>query len=350
MTHTTMNTAPACASSGIPCRKQGLLLLVLLATTLLPSCGDPAGRSTPQDEVDLGGMTLANAPVTDCSTSTSPLRNILMYSLLGIGWYWMPDLAMGDSYKVYWELPEGITLGSGEHLSFIADMGRLFPCSGSHGAYLNLMDGKADFIIDSRDISRSEAAYSEQEGVPLLTKPVARDALIFIVNKDNPVDNLSSGQIRKIYTGRITNWKEVGGPDLAISPYVRDQDSGSQEKMETLVMRGEKMKEFPQFTGGSMSFPYASVSGDKSGIGYTPYYYCTSMVRDLDEYKILGVDGVLPDRATVRSGKYPFCSYIYAALRKSEDGDSFARRLYDLMDTDRGREFIAESGYIPMDD
>ena len=73
--------------------------------------------------------------------------------------------------------------------------------------------------------------------------PADGDALVFIVNPENPVKNLTSDQVRKIYTGEISNWKEVGGMDHAITPYIRNADSGSQEKMETLVMDGLKMIE-----------------------------------------------------------------------------------------------------------
>ena len=87
-----------------------------------------------------------------------------------------------------------------------------------------------------RHISRTELKSANDVGIKIITKPLAIDALVFIVNPKNPVRNLSSDQVRKIYTGEITNWKEVGGVDHTITPYIRDTDSGSQEKMETLVM------------------------------------------------------------------------------------------------------------------
>ena len=73
--------------------------------------------------------------------------------------------------------------------------------------------------------------------------PADGDAKALSGNPENPVKNLTSDQVRKIYTGEISNWKEVGGMDHAITPYIRNADSGSQEKMETLVMDGLKMIE-----------------------------------------------------------------------------------------------------------
>ena len=92
---------------------------------------------------------------------------------------------------------------------------------------------------------------------PAGTSPI--DALVFIVNPKNPVRNLTADQVRKIYTGEITNWKEVGGVDHAITPYIRDADSGSQEKMETLVMDGLTMidgSRMPEIIGSQMASPY----------------------------------------------------------------------------------------------
>ena len=133
------------------------------------------------------------------------------------------------------------------------------------------MIGKCDIIIASRDISRNEKAAAESLGVELETAPLAIDALVFIVNPKNPVKNLTTDQVRKIYTGEITNWKEVGGVDHAITPYIRDADSGSQEKMETLVMNGLNMIDgtyMPEIIGSQMASPYLQLEHDEYGIGY----------------------------------------------------------------------------------
>ena len=81
-----------------------------------------------------------------------------------------------------------------------------------------------------------EKEYADEKGVTLIEKPIARDALAFMVNIKNPIDNLSIEQIQGIYTGDIVNWSEVGGWDCELHPYVRNRNSGSQEKFETMVM------------------------------------------------------------------------------------------------------------------
>jgi phosphate transport system substrate-binding protein len=209
-------------------------------------------------------------------------------------------------------------------------------------------------IIASRDISRNEKASSEELGVELETAPLAIDALVFIVNPQNPVKNLTSDQVRKIYTGEICNWKEVGGIDHAITPYIRNADSGSQEKMETLVMQGLTMIErtdenyMYEIIGSQMISPYAQLEIDEYGIGYTPFFYCTAMVRDLMKVDMLSIDGVAPSKESLRANTYPFVSSIYAAVRKTEDHESMAYKLYQFLFTMKGADMIDESGYIAI--
>ena len=216
---------------------------------------------------------------------------------------------------------------------------------------MNLIEGKTDVIIASRDISRNEKASAAELGVELETAPLAIDALVFIVNPKNPVKNLTSDQVRKIYTGEITNWKEVGGVDHAITPYIRNADSGSQEKMETLVMNGLTMIDgnyMHEIIGSQMASPYLQLENDEYGIGYTPFFYCTAMVRDLMRVDMLSIDGVMPSKESLRADKYPFVSSIYAGIRKTEDHESMAYKLYQFLFTKKSADMIDESGYIAI--
>lgn len=84
------------------------------------------------------------------------------------------------------------------------------------------------------------------------------------------------------------------------------------------------------------------------GIGYTPFYYCTTMVRDLIKVDMLSIDGVSPSNQTLRDGTYPFMSNIYAAIRKTESQDSKAYKLFQFLFTKTGANMIDESGYIAI--
>ena len=314
--------------------------VILLA---LSACG-----KVDDSAVDLKDVKLEDWPLTDCSTSTMPVRDIVAYELLGVPWEWGVDWMGGKTYIIYPDF-------SGAEASFSKqDYLVKNLCSGTHGAFINLIQGKSDVIIASRDISRNETASAAELGVELETAPLAIDALVFIVNPKNPVKNLTSDQVRKIYTGEITNWKEVGGVDHAITPYIRNADSGSQEKMETLVMAGLKMIDgtegnyMSEIIGSQMASPYWQLENDEYGIGYTPFFYCTAMVRDLMRVDMLSIDGVPPSKESLRNNKYPFVSSIYAAVRKTENHESMAYKLYQFLFTKKGADMIDESGYISI--
>lgn len=299
-------------------------------------------------EGDLKDVKLVDWPQTDCSTSTRPVRDLVAYKLLGIPYQWEEDWMGSPTYIITPKFHEKET-----SFSYNDYLARNL-CSGTHDAYMNLIEGKTDVIIASRDISRNETASAAELGVELETAPLAIDALVFIVNPKNPVKNLTSDQVRKIYTGEITNWKEVGGVDHAITPYIRNADSGSQEKMETLVMNGLKMIDGTEETymyeiiGSQMASPYLQLENDEYGIGYTPFFYCTAMVRDLMRVDMLSIDGVAPGKESLRNNKYPFVSSIYAAVRKTEGHDSMAYKLYQFLFTKKGADMIDESGYIAI--
>ena len=312
-------------------------LAVLLALSACGKVDDPAA--------DLKDIKLEDWPLTDCSTSTMPARDLVAYKLLGVPYKWEEDWMGSPTYIIQPDF-------SGTKTSFsYRDYLDKNLCSGTHGAYMNLIEGKTDVIIASRDISRNETASAAELGVELETAPLAIDALVFIVNPKNPVKNLTSDQVRKIYTGEITNWKEVGGVDHAITPYIRNADSGSQEKMETLVMNGLTMIDgtyMHEIIGSQMASPYLQLENDEYGIGYTPFFYCTAMVRDLMRVDMLSIDGVMPSKESLRADKYPFVSSIYAGIRKTEDHESMAYKLYQFLFTKKGADMIDESGYIAI--
>ena len=97
-----------------------------------------------------------------------------------------------------------------------------------------------------------------------------------------------------------------------------------------------------------MVSPYLQLEIDEYGIGYTPFFYCTAMVRDLMSVDMLSIDVVAPSKESLRSNKYPFVSSIYAAVRKTEDHESMAYKLYQFLFTNKGADMIDESGYIAI--
>ena len=97
--------------------------------------------------------------------------------------------------------------------------------SKTHQSYINLINQSSDIILVASLPSEEELNMAEEKGVKLVATPIAKDAFIFLNHEENPITNLSSDQIKDIYSGRITNWKDVGGDDLAISAYTRNANS-----------------------------------------------------------------------------------------------------------------------------
>jgi len=181
--------------------------------------------------------------------------------------------------------------------------------------------------------------------------PIAKDALVFITHKDNPVESLSAAQIRQIYNGEISNWQAVGGADAAIAPQSRPEYTDSARDMNRIVMQGK-----PLYTGGlggcpdSMAELIYQVESDREGsfgIGYTYAYYVSHLHKSAN-IKILNVNGVSPENENLRSGKYPFAIDYCAVIRKSEPKSSDARMLLDYLLSEEGQKIVEMAGYCPV--
>jgi phosphate transport system substrate-binding protein len=163
----------------------------------------------------------------------------------------------------------------------------------------------------------------------------------------NPVKSLTLDQIRDIYGGAVTNWKDVGGPDQPIKAYRRDATSGSEVEMEQLVMRGRPMREGPDIRVAMTMFgPFNAIRHDPAGIGYSYHYYERFMAK-VPEVATIAVDGVEPEPATIAAGRYPLVTFVYLAHR-ADLSSGPATRLRDWLFTPVGQAVIAESGYVPL--
>lgn len=283
-------------------------------------------------------LSLSNAPVIDGSDSTEPLRNLLMCRLLGIDCQWKQRLQTDATWCV---IPQYQTLNDDDKKA----LQRILKNRNTHGSFISLIDGENDIIITARDISRDEQKYADEKGVALLSRPVAKDAFVFIVNPKNPVRNLSIEQIQKIYTGEIRNWKEVGGNDATINPYVRNPNSGSQEKMETIVMDGLTMIDWPEMVGYVMLAPYFQLENDENGIAYTPFYYYDTIVND-DRTQVIGVNGIIPNKQTIEDCSYPYVTFVMSSVRADIDKSSTAYQLFYQLASGQHNDIVKESGYI----
>ncbi|MBR5694747.1 MAG: substrate-binding domain-containing protein [Paludibacteraceae bacterium] len=319
--------------------KRGLIVLFSFLT-IFTCRGQEALGTNPELNI-----TTSNFPILDGSESTNPLRLILMCKLLGYDYEWQ--------YSMFIQRPEDAPKYVEPDYTCDEDtrrdllLNRLLN-NNTHGSFVNLIDDKVDIIITARSISRDEKAYAEEQGVTLLEKPIARDALTFMVNAKNPVSNLSIDQIHDIYMGKVANWSEVGGLDCVMKPYVRNRNSGSQEKFETMVMDGLTIADFPEMQIGiTMMSPYYQLEDDTAGIAFTPFYYYKVMV-DSKKVRAVGVDGVEMTKENILNNSYPYTSKVYTAVRSDIDKSSPAYKLFEFLSSDAGQAIVDESGYVPL--
>lgn len=317
------------------------------------------------------GFTPLNYPRMDGSTSTQPLGVILTCKLLGTPYQWAgtersrgmwfmeeDDLPLIDigGYFPRFELisfrpraiPSDETSVTDNRLSTIINR-MLTIHTGTHGAYENVINGTADIGLVARRPSPDEMKLAEEKGIELEVTPFALDAFVFIAHYKNPLENLSTQQIQSIYRGELTKWSDVGGPDQEIRPYQRNRNSGSQELMETLVMKELTMSEpkFGDLVHYGMAGPYIALTHDEWGLGYSVYYYEHYMAASPNT-KLVSVDGVLPSYKTIRSRRYPYTTEVFVITHKGLSQDSPAAKLRDWLLSKEGQRVVRESGYVPL--
>lgn len=214
--------------------------------------------------------------------------------------------------------------------------------------YASLINKEKDLIFVSEpsdDILRQ----AKEANVEFDMTGIGKDGFVFIVNKDNPVNSLTIEQLQKIYTGEITNWSQVGGNNEEIVAYQREQNSGSQNLMEKMVMKGIRMKTAPSgLMIASMEGLIDSVAkgydNSKASIGYSIYLYAKEQYVK-DNIKFLSIDGVYPSDETIANGTYPLSKIVYAVTRKDVPQDSSVRKLTKWLLTDEGQKVVVAGGY-----
>ncbi len=216
--------------------------------------------------------------------------------------------------------------------------------------YFGLYDTDTQMLVvyEAPDSVKEEL---QDANVQLEQKPIGRDALVFIVNEDNPVKSLTQQQLKDIYAGKITNWKEVGGQDLDIVAFQRRADSGSQTLFQKLLIQGGELMDPPTELAptamGELVDSLAAYNNSANALGFSVYYYIDQMYSQ-PGLRLLAVDGVEPSNDTIASEKYPLCNEFYAVIHPDAAADSPERTLYNWLDTEAGQACIRKSGYVAV--
>ncbi len=286
-------------------------IVMLVLALLLGSC------TTKIEIVKPLSFTLETLPIIDGSTVTIPLSEALMATLT--------EMTLEEARPYVFH-------------------------NKTHPAYMNLLDQKADLIFVTSP-SQEELTYSSMTNVKMEIIPIVAEAFVFLVNKDNPVDALTLDQVRKIYTGEITNWKEVGGNDVAIRALQRPVNSGSQTGFLDLVMKElipmtppeTWIEDFMEGLIGSV----AQYDNAPDAIGYSFYYYVTDMEYN-SNIKMLKIEGINPTPENITNKSYPICTAYYAVFRQSEAVDSPVRKIVDYILSEQGQQLMEKAGYVKV--
>ena len=287
-----------------------MLLSLTLCAGLFAGCSN-SGSGTPSAE-----PTQAPASVEPAQTSSEPAK------LSG-------NVATDGSTSM-----EKIIGSLGEaFMEMNPDVNFTYNPTGSGTGIQAAIDGTCDIGLSSR-------ALKDEEKASLTETIVALDGIAIIVNPANPVSDLSVEQIAQIYTGEITNWKDVGGDDLEISLIGREAGSGTRDGFETITGTKEACKYNQELT--STGDVITTVAGNPNAIGYA------SLSAVKDSVKALTVGGVAPSEETVLDGTYTIQRPFVLATRTGEALSEAAQAFFDFATSANANEIIAAAGAVPV--
>lgn len=198
-------------------------------------------------------------------------------------------------------------------------------------SYKAVVDGASGLVFNAGP-SEEQLAYAKAQGVELEFVPIGREAFVFLVNKNNPVDSLTVEQVRGIYGGRYHSWAELGGEDAPINAITRLPGSGSQTALEKFLEGEKPVPRYDSFLGAAIGFSFR--------------YYVSDVIANGD-VKMLALNGVYPDQKAVASGEYPVVSEFYAVYDKENDNPNIPK-IIDWLLSEEGQRLIEQTGYCPL--
>lgn len=230
----------------------------------------------------------------------------------------------------------------------IDDINKYIKFDTTIGAYENLIKGESDIIFVAQP-SNQQIDMAKAAGVELNLYPIGYEAFVFVVNSKNPVSNLTLQQIKDIYTGRTTNWKNLGGKNLNIRPFQRDANSGSQTAF--LKVMKDEPNLLPAETHevqGMMGLinVVSDYQNHKNAIGYSFRYFVQNMNKDID-IKVLSLNGVEPTKETIRNKTYPITDNFYAVTIKDRETPE-TKEFINWILSEQGQKLIEDVGYVSI--
>lgn len=218
---------------------------------------------------------------------------------------------------------------------------------GMQNAFDKLINKELDLIIVS-SLTNNEKEKAKQKNIELNMDEVAKEGIVFMVSPENPVDSLTIEQIQKIYSGEITNWKELGGNDEKIMPYQNIENSSIQYDMQKIVMEDKELinplVEDVKYKNENIFDVVSYYNNSAASIGYS-YYYFANLINSNHQIKLLKINGIEPSNSTIQNGQYPLKTSYYIVTRN--DKTEKAISLKNHMLSSRGQSIVEKAGYIP---
>ena len=214
-------------------------------------------------------------------------------------------------------------------------------------AFERLIAGEADLIFCAHP-SEDQIKRAEENGRDLIMTPIGIEAFVFFVNNRNLVNNLDTTQIRGIYSGRITNWKDLGGKKKDIKVYQREKNSGSQTMLISIM--GEETIIEPETENvlgfmGEMVTRVTEYRNKNNAIGYSFLFFTTQMVQN-KKIRLLSINGIMPSKETIQNGTYPYTDYFYAITIDTNKKN--VNDFIEWMISPQGQFLVEKTGYIPV--
>lgn len=276
----------------------------VLMVSLLAGCGSKASTTpsaaSASPEASTASSSISGTVATDGSTS--------MEKVIG---------ALGEAF-------------TGEN----PDVKFTYNPTGSGSGITAVSEGRCDIGLSSR------ALKDEEKSSGLVETTVALDGIAIIVNPQNGVASLTLQQISDIYTGKITNWKDVGGSDAEILLIGREAGSGTRDGFETITKTTDKCQYRQELT--STGDVITTVSKNPSAIGYA------SLAEVQDSVKALTVDGVAPSEATVKDGSYKIQRPFVLVTKDGTKLSDAAQAFFDYVTSADASQIISTAGAVPM--
>ena len=275
-----------------------LVLAALMALMLFAACGKTNDNSNTDSNKDNAEVT--GTVSTDGSTS---MEKVIM--------------TLGESFQAE---NKGITVG--------------YNPTGSGSGITAVSEGRCDIGLASRALKDDEKAAGLKETI------LALDGIAIIVNPENNVSDLTIEQIAKIYTGEITNWKDVGGDDAEIVLIGREAGSGTRDGFESITDTKDSCKYRQELT--STGDVITTVAGNPNAIGYA------SLASVKDSVKALSVNGVAPSEATVSDGSYAVQRPFVLVTKDGTELSAAAQKFFDYATSKDAADIISAAGAVPV--